>query len=157
MSNYFFKPKLRDLTKGARLEFAREFRYLNEKNVAEELGLGGKDPSRTIRDYERNEVKPLAGRLEELAELYEVSIDAIRDYDFSNPIDLIYIAMWQEELMPYFDINIEDIANNLNEYAKDVVKGLQEWKEMKEKRENMEIPIQEYIDWKLNYRFDDID
>ena len=128
MSNYFFRPELRDLTKGARLEFIRKFRYLDEKNVAEELGLGGKDLARTIRDY-----------------------------DFSNPIDLIYIAMWQEELMPYFDINIDDISNNLNEYAKDVVKGLNEWKEMKEKRENMEIPIQEYIDWKLNYRFDDID
>ena len=157
MSNYFFRPELRDLTKGARLEFIRKFRYLDEKNVAEELGLGGKDLARTIRDYERNAIKPLPGRLEELADLYEVSIDAIRDYDLSNPIDLIYIAMWQEELMPYFDINIDDISNNLNEYAKDVVKGLKEWKEMKEKRENMEISIQEYIDWKLNYRFDDID
>jgi transcriptional regulator with XRE-family HTH domain len=151
MSNYFFRPVLRDLTKGARLEFVREFRYLDEKNVAEELGLGGKDIARTIRDYERNATKPLQGRLEELANLYEVSIDAIRDYDLSNPIDLIYIAMWQEELMQYFDINIEDISNNLNEYAKDVVKGRNEWKEMKEKRENMEIPIQEYIDWKLNF------
>ena len=83
--------------------------------------------------------------------MYEVSIDAIRDYDLSNPIDLIYIAMWQEELMPYFDINIDDIANNLNEYAKDVVKGLKEWKEMKEKRENLEISIQDYIEWKLNF------
>ena len=52
MSNYFFRPELRDLTKGARLEFIREFRYLDEKNVAEELGLGGKDLARTIRDYE---------------------------------------------------------------------------------------------------------
>ena len=86
--------------------------------------------------------------------MYEVSIDAIRDYDLSNPIDLIYIAMWQEELMPYFDINIEDISKNINEYTKDLVKGLNEWKEMKEKRENMEIPIQEYIDWKLNYRLE---
>ena len=151
MSNYFFRPKLRDLTKGARLEFIREFRYLDEKNVAEELGLGGKDLARTIRDYERNATKPLPGRLEELAELYEVSIDAIRDYDLSNLIDLIYIAMWQEELIPYFDINIEDISNNLNEYAKDVVKGLKEWKEMKEKRENLKISIQDYIDWKLNF------
>lgn len=157
MSNYFFRPVLRDLTKGARLKFIREFRYLDEKNVAEELGLGGKDIARTIRDYERNAIKPLPGRLEELAELYEVSIDAIRDYDLSNPIDLIYIAMWQEELMPYFDINIEDISNNLNEYAKDVVKGLKEWKVMKEKRENMEISIQEYIDWKLNFRLESID
>ena len=157
MSNYFFRPVLRDLTKGARLKFIREFRYLDEKNVAEELGLGGKDIARTIRDYERNAIKPLPGRLEEFAELYEVSIDAIRDYDLSNPIDLIYIAMWQEELMPYFDINIEDISNNLNEYAKDVVKGLKEWKVMKEKRENMEISIQEYIDWKLNFRLESID
>ena len=156
MSNYFFRPELRDLTIGARLEFIRKFRYLDEKNVAEELGLGGKDLARTIRDYERNAIKPLSGRLEELADLYEVSIDAIRDYDLSNPIDLIYIAMWQEELMPYFDINIDDIANNLNEYAKEVVKGLKEGKEMKEKRENMEITIQEYIDWKLNYKFDDL-
>lgn len=154
MSNYFFRPVLRDLTKGARLEFARKFRYLDEKNVAEELGLGGKDLARTIRDYERNATKPLPGRLEELADLYEVSIDAIRDYDFTNPIDLIYIEMWKEELIPYYEVDLDGISNNLNEYAKEVVKGLKEWKEMKEKRENMEIPIQEYIDWKLNYRLE---
>ena len=157
MSNYFFRPVLRDLTKGARLEFIRKFRYLDEKNVAEYFGLGGKDPARTIRNYEHNDVEPSDARLEELAELYEVSIDAIRDYDLSNPIDLVYIAMWQEELMPYFDINIEDISKNINEYTKDLVKGLNEWKEMKEKRENLEIPIQEYIDWKLNFQLESND
>jgi len=157
MSNYFFRPELRDLTKGARLEFIRKFRYLDEKNVAEELGLGGKDPARTIRDYERNEVKPLSGRLEELAELYEVSIDAIRDYDFSNPIDLIYTEMWKEELIPYYEVNLDGISNNLNEYAKEVVNGLNEWKAMKEKRENGEISDQDYIEWKLNYELENID
>ena len=86
--------------------------------------------------------------------MYEVSIDAIRDYDLSNPIDLIYIAMWQEELMPYFDINIDDFSNNLNEYTKYLAKGLNEWNEMKEKRENLKIPIQEYINWKLNFRLE---
>ena len=156
MSNYFFRPVLRDLTKGARLEFIRKFRYLDEKNVAEELGLGGKDLARTIRDYERNATKPLPGRLEELAELYEVSIDAIRDYDLSNPIDLIYIAMWMEELIPYYDVDIDNLSNNLNEYAKDLVKGLNKWKVMKEKRENLEISIQDYIDWKLNFQLENI-
>ena len=52
--------------------------------------------------------------------------------------------------MPYFDINIEDISNNLNEYDNDVVKGLNEWKEMKEKRAKYEITDQDYIEWKLN-------
>ena len=157
MSNYFFRPELRDLTKGARLEFIRKFRYLDEKNVAEYFGLGGKDPARTIRNYEHNDVEPLQGRLEELAELYEVSIDAIRDYDFSNPIDLIYIEMWMEELIPYYDVDIDNLSNNLNEYAKDLVKGLSEWKIMKEKRENLEISIQHYIDWKLNFRLENIE
>ena len=157
MSNYFFRPELRDLTKGARLEFVRKFRYLDEKNVAEYFGLGGKDPARTIRNYEHNDVEPLPGRLEELADLYEVSIDAIRDYDLSNPIDLIYIAMWMEELIPYYDVDIDNLSNNLNEYAKDLVKGLNEWKVMKEKRENLEISIQEYIDWKLNFQLESID
>ena len=157
MSNYFFGPELRDLTKGARLEYIRKFRYLDEKNVAEYFGLGGKDPARTIRNYEHNDVEPLQGRLEELADLYEVSIDAIRDYDLSNPIDLIYIAMWMEELIPYYDVDIDNLSNNLNEYAKDLVKGLNEWKIMKEKRENLEISIQDYIDWKLNYRFENND
>ena len=46
---------------------------------------------------------------------------------------------------------------NKNEYAKDVVKGLNEWKVMKEKRENIEISNQEYIDWKLNFRLENID
>ena len=66
MSNYFFRPVLRDLTKWARLEFIRKFRYLDEKNVAEDLGLGGKDPARTIRNYENNSVQPSATRLEKL-------------------------------------------------------------------------------------------
>ena len=157
MSNYFFRPELRDLTKGARLEFIRKFRYLDEKNVAEYFGLGGKDPARTIRNYEHNDVEPSTVRLEELADLYEVSIDAIRDYDLSNPIDLIYIAMWMEELIPYYDVDIDNLSNNINEYAKDLVKGLNEWKEMKEKRENLEISIQDYIDWKLNFRLENID
>ena len=69
MSNYFFRPVLRDLTKGARLEFIRKFRYLDEKNVGKYFGLGGKDPARTIRNYEHNDVEPSDARLEELADL----------------------------------------------------------------------------------------
>ncbi len=65
--------------------------------------------------------------------------------------------MWKEELIPYYEVDLDGISNNLNEYAKDLVKGLNEWKEMKEKRENMEIPIQEYIDWKLNFRLENTD
>ena len=69
--------------------------------------------------------------MEELAKLYEVSVDAIRKYVFTTPIDLIYIEMWKEELIPYYEVDLDGISNNLNEYAKKVVKGLNEWKVMK--------------------------
>jgi len=154
-NDYFFRPKLRDLTKGARLEYIRIFRCMERDDVTEYFGFGGKDPNRTIRNYEENSVNPLPPRMEELAELYDVSIDAIRDYDLSNPIDLVYIAMWEEELMPFFDINIDNIASRLSDYGKCVLEGLREWKEMKEKRENMEISTADYIAWKLNFSFED--
>ena len=54
MSNYFFKPELESLSQGAKLKFLRELRYMSLQNVAEELNLGGKDPTDTIRKYECN-------------------------------------------------------------------------------------------------------
>ena len=93
--------------------------------------------------------------MKELIELYHVSIDAIRDYDLTDPIDLVYIAMWEEELMPFFDINIDNIASKLSDYGKCVLEGLKEWKKMKERRENCEISTHDYIELKLNFSFED--
>ena len=151
MKDYFFRPRLENLSKGARLYFARKVKCMEKEDVTEYFGFTGKDPNRTIRDYESNRVEPSQSRLEELADLYDISVDAIRDYDLSNPIDLIYIAMWEEELMPFFDINIDNIASKLSDYGKRVLEGLKEWKVMKEKRDNMEISNIDYILWKLNF------
>ena len=87
----------------------------------------------------------------------EVKIQIDRDYDLTDPIDLVYIAMWEEELMPFFDINIDNITSKLSDYGKCVLDGLREWKEMKEKRENGEISTHEYIEWKLNFDLKDLD
>ena len=65
--------------------------------------------------------------------------------------------MWKEELIPYYGVDLDGISNNLNEYAKEVVNGLNELKAMKEKRENFEISDQDYIEWKLNYELENID
>ena len=63
MNDYFFRSKLRDLTKGARLEFIRVFRCMERDEVTEYFGFGGKDPNRTIRNYEDNSVNPLPPRM----------------------------------------------------------------------------------------------
>ena len=53
--------------------------------------------------------------------------------------------------MPFFDINIDNIASKLSDYGKCVLEGLEEWKEMKERRENGKISTHDYIEWKLNF------
>ena len=90
MKNYFFKPELENLSQGARLKFVRELRYMSKPNVAEFLELGGEKPTDSIDKYERNAREPQAERLEDLAELFDVSNYAIRRYNFVDPNEVIY-------------------------------------------------------------------
>ena len=69
---------------GARREYIREVRHMTKEDVTAYFGFGGKEQNKTIRQYENNTTSP--SRLEELAKLYEVSVDAIRKYDFTTPI-----------------------------------------------------------------------
>ena len=86
---YYVKPTLKNLSQGARLEYVRKYRHMSADDVAEYFGFGGKDPHKTFNSYETNYRAPSKGRLKEIAELYEVSVNAIKKYDFNNPIDVI--------------------------------------------------------------------
>jgi transcriptional regulator with XRE-family HTH domain len=151
MKNYFFKPELENLSQGARLKFVRELRYMSKPNVAEFLELGGEKPTDSIDKYERNAREPQPERLEELAELFDVSNYAIRKYNFVDPNEVIYYHMWEEELCPYSEYIFDKDAMKKTYYNEDIIRGLEEWGEMRERRMKGEISDQEYIEWKLNY------
>ena len=104
---YFRKPTLKNLSQGARLEYVRRLRHMDADDVAEYFGFGGDDPHKTFRYYENNDRGPSKERLMDIADLYEVSVNAIKEYDFSNPIDVIYNLMWLEEEFPYYEINFD--------------------------------------------------
>ena len=42
-------------------------------------------------------------------------------------------------------------------YNEDIIRELEEWGEMRERRENGEISDSEYIEWKLHFDLKDID
>ena len=157
MSKYFFKPEFNNLSQGERLKFVRELRYMPKPYVAEHFQLGGDKPTDSIDKYERNARTPSEGRLKELAELYDVNINAIKQYDFIDPIDVIYYHMWEEELIPYsgFVYNIGRLKETF--YTENILNGIAEWEEMREKRENGKISDQDYIEWKLHFNLEDID
>lgn len=154
---YFKKPKLNNLSQGARLEYVRRIRHMDMDDVADYFGFGGNDPHKTFNSYENNYRHPSKERLKDTAELYEVSINAIKEYDFSNPIDVIYNLMWLEEELPYFEISFDSDSFERNEYNDIVQKAMNEWKEMRGKRENLEISDEEYLEWKLNFEISNRD
>lgn len=154
MNMYFRKPTLKNLSQGARLEYVRRLRHMDADDVAEYFGFGGDDPHKTFRYYENNDRDSSKERLMDIADLYEVSVNAIKRYDFNNPIDVIYFHMWLEEEFPYYEITFDSDSFEKTEYNDIVQKAMREWKEMRDKRENLEISDEEYLEWKLNYEIE---
>ncbi len=59
--------------------------------------------------------------------------------------------MWLEEEFPYYEINFDTASYERTEYNVIVQNAINEWEEMRDKRENYEISDEEYLDWKLNF------
>lgn len=51
---FYIKPNLKNMSQGARLEYIREVRHMIKEDVAAYFGFGGKEPNKTIREYENN-------------------------------------------------------------------------------------------------------
>ena len=55
MRYLFLKPKLKDLTQGSRIAFARQFRKFTQDEVSEKLGLTGENKRVNMTRYEKGE------------------------------------------------------------------------------------------------------
>jgi len=150
MKKYFFKPVLDNPSQGARIEYLRKLRGYSIENIAEYFGWGGEDPNETYRKWRTNNRSPQNDNLKQLAELFGVNINAIKNYKFIDPIEQVFYHMWEEEQFPYSKLSIDIDSYKKTTNNQKVVKGLNEWEKMREKRMNGEITDEEYIEWKLN-------
>ena len=145
---FYKKELLENMSQGARLRFIRENKGIKPNDIAAYLGYSS---NKSIREWENNTKSPDVKNLHRLAEAYGVSIDAIKKYDFIDPIDEIYYQMWYEEQYPYYQFQLpERFAGSA--YNFNVQNGINEWLKMREKRENYEITDLEYLEWKLNFK-----
>lgn len=48
----YIKPKLKNMSQGSRIAFARQFRLMTHDNVSDKLGLTGECKRRTMTRYE---------------------------------------------------------------------------------------------------------
>ena len=148
----YLKPKLKDLSQGSRIAFIRQFRFMSQDDVSEKLGLSGECKRRTMTRYEKGNRNPKDLRTLEIANILNVDINSIKQYDFKNLIDIIYTLLWLEELIPNYKLNLDkvQITNNVDiNKLKDFVN---EWEEVRNRKINREISYEDYIEWKLNYK-----
>lgn len=151
MRYLYLKPKLKDLTQGSRIAFARQFRRLTQNEVSEKLGLSGESKRVNMARYEKGERTPKEDRLIELANILKINPSSIGKYDFENSLDIVYIFMWLEELYPKMNVDLA-MSEQLQNKTDALIDGfINEWQQMKQKREKREISYEEYIEWKLTF------
>lgn len=147
----YTKPELVDLSQGSRIAFARQFRFMTQDDVSDKLGLTGECKRRTMTRYEKGNRNPKDDRTSEIAKILDININAIKKYDYKEPIDLLYTLMWLEELIPKYQIDISKVPNVNDENIVMFKQFINEWNVMREKRNKREITYEEYIEWKLTY------
>ena len=148
----YMKPKLHDLSQGSRIAYVRQFRHMSQDEVSDKLGITGECKRRTMTRYEKGNRNPKDLRTLEIANIFKVDVNSIKQYDFKNLIDIIYTLLWLEELIPNYKLNLDkvQITNNVDiNKLKDFVN---EWEEVRNRKINREISYEDYIEWKLNYK-----
>ena len=155
MRMLYMKPELDDLSQGSRIAFARQFRFMTQDNVSDKLGLTGVCKRRTMTRYEKGDRNPKDDRTLEISKILNVNFNAIKKYDYKNPIDVLYTLLWLEELIPRYQIDLSKVPNINDENIIYIRKFIKEWDEMRNKRYNRKISYEEYIEWKLAYEVKD--
>lgn len=151
----YTKPKLKDMSQGSRIAFARQFRLMTQDSLSDKLGLTGECKRRTMTRYEKGNRNPKEDRAREIAKILDVNYSAIKKYDFIETIDIIYYLMWLEELLPNYQIDLSNVANVDEKQIVIIKKFVSEWSIIRNKRQKREITYNEYINWKLNYTLED--
>ena len=153
MRYVYLKPELKDLSQGSRIAFVREFRYLTQDNVSDKLGLTGECKRRSMARYERGDRVPKKERLQEIANILNVNVRCLKEYDFRNEEDMIYILLWMEEMYPRMNIDLGLSETIPKESENKLKRFFEEWNMMKDKRANLELSYDDYVEWKLQYDF----
>lgn len=105
MSYVYLKPELENLSQGSRISFVRQIRRITQDEVSEKLGLTGECKRRSMSRYERGDRIPKEDRLLEIAYILNVNVKCLKEYDFRNDEDMIYVLLWMEEMYPRMNID----------------------------------------------------
>lgn len=142
----YLKHALDDLSQGQRISFARQIRLLTQDDLSDKLGITGDNKRRTITKYEKGEINPKEDRTRIIADILKINYNAIKFYDYKNPIDIVYTLMWLEELISSIKIELPEMKQYKEKDLLIIQKEIHEWNLMKSKRQQREITYKDYIE-----------
>lgn len=142
----YLKHALDELSQGQRISFARQIRLLTQDDLSDKLGITGDNKRRTITKYEKVEINPKEDRTRIIADILKINYNAIKFYDYKNPIDIVYTLMWLEELISSIKIELPEMKQYKQKDLLIIQKEIHEWNLMKSKRQQREITYKDYIE-----------
>lgn len=126
---------------------------MTQDELADKLGFTGEFKRRSVTRYERGDRVPKEERLNEIACILNVNAKCLKEFDYKNEEDMIYMFLWLEEMYPRINIDLGISEYFPNRRDRKLSIFINEWQLMRNKRNNREITYDEYIEWKLQYKF----
>ena len=151
MRLYVRIPNLVSLSWGSRVAYARQYRGLSQQKLGEAIGLKNEKVRNRVCRYEKGGRIPKTDRIIRIAEILNVSEGMLRNYDFRNPTDFIYEALWLEELMPELELTLHKGNPRIYETCDLFSDFYKEWRKKKKQLDLGSITKKDYIEWKLTY------
>ena len=95
----YMKPKLKDLSQGLRIAFARQLRLMSQDDFSDKLGLDGENKRRTMTNDEELEFDT-EEKLEDYQTLINLIVTQCRTVDFQKAVqEAMKIKTEYEELV----------------------------------------------------------
>lgn len=130
---------------GKRIRFIRKKRNMTMKHLGKAAGLPENSADIRIAQYESGTRTPKADLLRKIADVLEVSPNALSVPDLDNVIGVMHTLFILEDLYS-FRFTLENCASDKLKMA------INEWHRKYESYSKGEISKEQYDDWRYNYK-----
>ena len=132
---------------GERIRFFRNLRGMTQKYLGQVVGFPEKTADIRMAQYESGSRTPKADLTNKLAEVFDISPQALSVPDIDSYIGLMHTLFTLEDR---YGLTIVKTENGISMYA-ELSEMLNAWAEQSEKYHNGDINRDEYDKWRYNY------
>lgn len=130
---------------GKRIRFIRKKRNMTMKYLGMAVGLPENSADIRIAQYESGTRTPKADLLRKIADVLDVSPDALSIPDLDNVIGVMHTLFVLEDLYS-FCFTLDDCTSDR------LKKAINEWQREYDRYSNGEISKEKYDNWRYNYK-----